>query len=272
MANKRVSIFAGGYLGTRLANRLNSEKYSVSVSYRTNAPKGTDEGVNVCQVFVEEGQLKGDKSLFDCDTLVICIPPGFKKGMADFYPANILSVVEQALTSRVEHIIFTSSVGIYTEARIIDESQPIDTSQYKSKVLSDAESSVLDSRVKFKHVLRLAGLIGDGRTPGAFRLMITEDNASSVVNMILIEDVVAAIQVLIGTPQTNHQIYNLVAPHHPNKQTFFRHARISEQRPNGAICDVTPGLSKQVRGDLIELDTGFAYRHRNLFTALTELG
>lgn len=268
MINKVVSIFAGGYLGVRLAEQLNAEKYQVKVSFRSNPPKKLVSGVTALKCYVEDGVVKGDTSLFECDVLVICIPPGFKKGLADSYPTNISALVEMAQKQQVKHIVFTSSVGIYTELAVNDENSQLELSHYKAKVLYDAEQSVLKSRVNFKHVLRLAGLMGLGRAPGRFRLTIDKENANNVVNMVMIDDVIDAIMKLIQTPNTANAVFNIVAPHHPSKQTFFRFARSQFDVLDSAIRSVPYGDSKQVDGHFIEQQTEFRYQHRNLFDAI----
>lgn len=269
MLTKTVSIIAGGYLGTRLAQNLKQQKYQVNVSFRTNEPKPIITEVNYYPMQFVDNQLEGDMALFECDTMVICIPPGFKSGLADSYPATISALVEKAETSGVKHIIFTSSTGIYTKSQRNDEFSEFDLSQYKTKVLHDAESSVLKSRVKYKHVLRLAGLMGKGRAPGRFNIAIDASNASQLVNMVMIDDVVKAISCFIGQPVSEEAVYNVVSPNHPTKQDFYRFAQLhSKNTSNTKPVVATRRTSKWICGDLIELHSSFRYRHRDLFGAI----
>jgi nucleoside-diphosphate-sugar epimerase len=268
LTGKTVSIIAGGYLGSRLAKRLNDLKYKVNVSFRTSEPKDPINGVEYTHLAINDGTIAGKQSLFDCDTLVICLPPGFKSGLADSYPTNISNLVELAQDKGVKHIIFTSSTGIYTKSAKNDEFSDFDISQVKPKVLSSAESSVLKSSVKFKHVVRLAGLMGNDRAPGRFKVKIDQTNASQLVNMVMIDDVITAIITLIAQPVTPESVYNLVAPNHPSRQEFYRFAQSLNGTELGPMITATRRNSKWVCGDLIELQTAFRYRYRDLFAAI----
>ncbi|MDC2889168.1 hypothetical protein [Psychrosphaera algicola] len=117
MTDKTISIIANGYLGSRLATKLNQQKNRVKVSFRANTPKEPISDVEYLPLNIENGQLSGDLTLFDAEVVVICIPPGFKSGLAESYPANISAIVNEAQKHKVRHIIFTSSIGIYTKSQ-----------------------------------------------------------------------------------------------------------------------------------------------------------
>lgn len=270
MTDKTISIIAGGYLGSRLATKLNKQKNRVKVSFRANAPKEPISEVEYLPLNIENGELTGDLTLFDAEVVVICIPPGFKSGLAESYPANVAAIVNEAQNRDVKHIIFTSSIGIYTKSQKNDEFSPFDQSQFKTNVLYNAECSVLKSSVKYKHVLRLAGLMGKERAPGRFKVEINQSNASHLVNMVMIDDVVSAITCLVNQPVSEDKIYNIVAPNHPTKQDFYRFAQMQagdNDKPASTNLP-TRQSSKWVSGDLIELHSAFRYRYRDLFAGV----
>ena len=272
MKTKTVSIIAGGYLGQRLATALSLLNYSVKLSFRTKLLKREDNSISAHYCSLNRGQLEFDEGLFDADCLVICLPPGFKQGLGDFYAQHTKCLLNEAQKAGVKQVIFTSSVGIYPQSGIFDETSELHVSSDKQQALYDAEQTVLSSGLKYKQVLRLAGLIGDNRHPGNFRVNLSSSNLSGTVNMVVIDDVVQAILTLINSPVTHSNVYNLVSPHHPQKPCFYRYARQAINNAEvSAYHGVSDGSGKKVCGDKIEHETDFAYQHRNLFTAINSL-
>jgi len=268
----RVSIIAGGYLGSRLADKLIEQKYSVKVSFRSNAPKPSLNSVEYQHCEVSNGVVTAQDSLFDCDCLVICIPPGFKKGMGDFYAPGIEALLKRAQSQGVNHVIYTSSIGIYPQAGVFDELSDLSFDNSKSKVLRDAECRVLDSRVKNKHVLRLAGLIGEGRHPGDFRVSLDKLNHDGRANLVMIDDVVDAIAHLISKPDTDSLVYNLCASHTPSKQSVYRYAKqLKGIETPSPMREIESAPKRRIDGERICRETEFRYQHRNLFKALQSL-
>jgi len=267
---KTVSIVAGGYLGQRLADALVYDKYRVKLSYRSKPPKQQvyDQKWFYCEL--NHGQLNYDKDLLGTDCLVICIPPGFKQGLGEFYPTHIQALVEQAHESGVNQVIFTSSVGVYPERGIFSENYQLVPVSNKQQALFQAEQAVLTSRLKYKQVLRLAGLIGAERHPGRFKVNLNGERMAAPVNMVMVEDVVNAIKQLIAHPDSPSNLYNLVAPHHPAKSTFYRFAKQQLGTLDDDLKQVkSPVQGKTVDGSKIEAETDFVYSHRDLYKALT---
>ncbi|MDA8621430.1 NAD(P)H-binding protein [Psychrosphaera sp.] len=278
---QRVGIIGGGFIGTALAQSLNKDKYDVTLSYRSNKPESTILGVDYDFCDVERNSIIGGEALFKVDSLIVCIPPGFKKDMGDSYTPRIKTIINQAQNSKVKQVVFTSSIGIYSKAGINDENAELDMSVNKVKVLYDAEQAVLNSRLQYKQVLRLGGLIGGNRQPGNFKVVITKDNANEPVNMVMQEDVVGAITCLIDdalspsqteSAQSQHKaVYNVVSPHHPNKQSFYRYARQQANTLTNSEIVGNPNNveGRLVKGDLITKALNFKYKHDNFFESFT---
>lgn len=277
---QRVGIIGGGFIGTALAealvtNQSDEQKYRVFLSYRTSRQKLTNSAISQAYCDVSSDTLDADEALFNVDSLVICIPPGFKKGLGDSYSTKIKSLVEKSYFSGVKQIIFTSSIGIYPEGGEVDENTPLDLSTDKAKALYSAEQEVLTSRVKNKQVVRLAGLIGTSRHPGRFKVKLTADNADEPVNMVTQDDVVAAITLLLRQYDISNKgdVFNVVAPHHPSKQSFYRMARqqLQDERVNEPVIvpsrsntGAAKSVGKRVAGDQICRELGFKYQTDNL--------
>ena len=69
-------------------------------------------------------------------------------------------------------------------------------------------------------ILRLAGLVGPSRHPGRFFAGKSAPDGQHVVNLVHLQDVVAAIELLLQAPKGGH-IYNLCAPRHPARGLFY---------------------------------------------------
>lgn len=268
MSNKSVSIIGGGYLGSRLVAALNQDKYKVKVSFRSKQPKTKVNAEEYIYCDVTDGLVSADNELFKADCLVICIPPGFRKGLGEIYPANITALVDKARKSGCNHVIYTSSTGIYPEVGFFDENAVIECLTPKIKSLYDAESAVLNSGIKSKQVLRLAGLMGEDRNPAKFPVKIENFDYQACVNMVMIDDVVSAIVALIEQPECPSNIYNISAPHHPTKNSFYRYLRQLKGEALPPFTEITStGKKKTVEGNLICRELGFQYQYPNLFAA-----
>ena len=279
MQNQRVGIIGGGFIGKALAESLNEEKYEVKLSFRSNKPEIAKSNVELVYCNVGESEVEADSTLFNVDSLVICIPPGFKKGLGDYYAPKIKSILKLAQIGGVSHVIFTSSIGIYTESHKVDEFTELTLGSDKAKALYNAEQAVISSGLNCVQVIRLGGLIGGERHPGRFKVKLTQDNANERVNMVLQDDVVAALTLLIDNANTTRQLsqgeksaatYNLVSPHHPTKQVFYRYARqqlgdIRAQEPIMSFKGDNAKTEKQVSGQLICETLGFNYQYDSLF-------
>lgn len=276
---KTVGIIGSGFIGKALAEYLNARKYQVKLSFRSNRPELSTSSISVhhCDVKEQDGKvyLDADTSLFMVDVLVICIPPGFKKGLGDSYTAKTLSLLNEAQKQGVKQVVFTSSIGIYTQTGKVSELSTLTLDTPKAKALFNAEQAILNSGLKNKHVLRLAGLIGANRHPGRFRVALTDENANEPVNMVMQNDVVMAIAQVIEAPEEASAIYNIVSPHHPAKQAFYRYARqrLNDERVNEPLIVSDKGRSaesslvgKVVEGDLICQELGFTYEYDNLYS------
>lgn len=268
-----VGIIGGGFIGKALAAHLNREKYTVSLSYRSKKPEKPISGIEYCYCDLNEDNPQIANAMLNVDCMVICIPPGFRNGVGDFYATRIKTLLDVVHEDKVKQVIFTSSTGIYTQESKISEKTAIDTEVPKAKVLFDAEQAVLSSRVKNRHVLRLGGLLGgdaeNQRHPGKFNVQLTEENADSEINMVMQDDVIKAITAIIQQPERASELYNVVSPHHPTRQSFYRRVwrQHEPRRPLPAFVTGNNKAGKWVDGDKICQELDFSYKYDNWFTA-----
>lgn len=223
---KKVAIVGLGWLGMPLALALAARGWQVVGS------KTTDDGVEAARMCGIDSyklhltpQLEGEAdeldALLNVDALIITIPARRSGSGDDFYLQAVQEIVDSALAYHVPRIIFTSSTSVYGKAPgTVNEStrrEPITASGRTLTTLEDWLHNLPGTSVD---ILRLAGLVGPGRHPGRFLAGKSATDGQQGVNLVHLEDVIAAIILLLQAPKGGH-IYNLCAPGHPTRKTFY---------------------------------------------------
>jgi len=269
MTNK-VSIIGLGWLGVPLAHHLKSLQFSVAGSSRDGEKIAqlNQHQVNAVSfgLPLNMKELSSDvaSALFDVDTLVIAITPGFKRGAKD-YAENIQSLVKLAEEHKVSTIVLLSSTGIYTGLTgELDESSVPDTSVEKVKLLSQAEQAVIDFSGR-SIVLRLAGLIGPNRYPGSFlagKKGLLHANAQ--VNLIHLDDVIGIISQCIESESVSG-VFNCLSSKACTKQAFYQRAanQLGLEPPQFAGDDDDHG--KTISGNRLNQQLAYQFKHPDLY-------
>ncbi len=261
---RKVGIIGCGWLGKALAKTLISNDY---------VPVGTtqhSENLAALNQLGIRGELlslpienfaSNDSKVFDCYTLVICIPPGIRQGKTD-YPEKISQIVSAAEQGCVEKIILISTTAIYGDLLgKVDESTTIDLSNAKVKLLNNAEQHVLAFN-KQSIVIRCAGLVGENRHPGKFlrhKRMLSSPNA--YVNLVHQQDVIGVLMELISSDQLKG-ILNLSSQMQVSKKHFYAIAASALDIPTPEFDEYSPvELGKQVMSGKIRdcIDYQFKY-------------
>lgn len=223
---KKVAIVGLGWLGMPLAMALTARGWQVTGSKTT--PDGVD-AARMCGIdsylltLTPELNCDSDAldTLLNVDALVITLPARRSGDGDDFYRQAVQEIVDSALAHAIPHIIFTSSTSVYGNAPgIKNEHSPRVPVTHSGKVLNVLEDWLHNLPGTSVDILRLAGLVGPGRHPGRFFAGKTASDGSHGVNLVHLDDVVAAIALLLQTPKGGH-IYNLCAPHHPTREEFY---------------------------------------------------
>jgi nucleoside-diphosphate-sugar epimerase len=97
------------------------------------------------------------------------------------------------------------------------ERRPVTASGQVLKELEDWLHNLPGTQVD---IVRLAGLVGPGRHPGRFFAGKSAPDGQHGVNLVHLEDVIGAIELLLQAPKGGH-IYNICAPSHPARSTFY---------------------------------------------------
>ncbi|YCI82855.1 SDR family oxidoreductase [Enterobacteriaceae bacterium] len=264
---KKVAIVGLGWLGMPLGLALTARGWQVTGS------KTTQDGVEAARMCGIESyqleltpQLVCDSAeldaLLNVDALVVTLPAR-RTGEGDtFYQQAVQEIVDSALVHRIPRIIFTSSTSVYGDRNgVVKETTPTTPVTHSGRVLKALEDWLHNLPGTSVDILRLAGLVGPGRHPGRFFAGKTAPNGDQGVNLVHLDDVVAAIALLLETPKGGH-IYNLCAPQHPARAEFYPvMARQLGLEPPTFRDGVTGAEGKRVDGSRICHELGFEYSY-----------
>lgn len=264
---KKVAIIGLGWLGMPLALSLNARGWQVIGS------KTTLDGVEAARMcgidsypLRLEPELVCDPddldALMNVDALVLTLPARRSGPDADFYLQAVQEVVDTALAHGVPRILFTSSTSVYGRTGgMIKESSLREPVTASGTVLKELEDWLHDLPGTSVDILRLAGLVGPNRHPGRFLAGKSASEGGHGVNLVHLDDVVAAITLLLQAPKGGH-IYNICAPQHPSRETFYpQMARQLELEPPVFIPSADQSKGKIIDGNRICNELGFEYQY-----------
>lgn len=264
---KKVAIVGLGWLGMPLALALNARGWQVTGS------KTTFDGVEaarMCGVEAFQLQLQPElvcdtddlDALLDVDALVLTLPARSTGGNGEFYLQAVQEIVDSALAHNIPRIIFTSSTSVYGDGDgTFKETSPRNPQTESGRVLKELEDWLHNLPGTSVDILRLAGLVGPGRHPGRFFAGKSGPNGNHGVNLVHLEDVVAAITLLLQAPKGGH-VYNICAPRHPTRAEFYPvMARQLGLEPPHFSDSPQPGSGKLIDGNRICNELGFEYQY-----------
>ncbi|WP_295769326.1 SDR family oxidoreductase [uncultured Mucilaginibacter sp.] len=229
-----ISILGCGWYGLPLAKAFCEQGYVVNGSTTTSSKIEVlnSEGINPFVVDLNGSDVPAESDFFNCDLLVISIPPKLREGQHQHYLSKIKSLVNAIQTKSIKNIIFISSTGIYPEINgELSELSNIEPDTFSGKTLLSAENILRDAFAEKLTVIRFAGLVGPGRNPGRF-FAGKENiaNGQAPVNLIHLDDCVE-ITMAIASNSLYGYIINACAPHHPSKKEFYTEATANINLP-----------------------------------------
>ncbi|EPV7991615.1 SDR family oxidoreductase [Enterobacter hormaechei] len=223
---KKVAIVGLGWLGMPLAMSLAAKGWQVTGSKTT---RDGVEAARMCGIDGVELRLEPElicdtdelDELMNVDALVITLPARRSGPGESFYLQAVQEIVDSALAHHIPRIIFTSSTSVYGDidgtAKENTERRPVTASGRVLKELEDWLHNLPGTQVD---ILRLAGLVRPGLHPGRFFAGKSAPDGQHGVNLVHLEDVIGAIELLLQAPKGGH-IYNICAPSHPPRSTFY---------------------------------------------------
>lgn len=261
-SEKRISIIGCGWLGFPLAQRLVGSGYVVrgSTTSTDKLEQLSERDIIPHQIVVGD-EFTGDiASFFDCDILIINIPPGRKNPeVCKEHPKQIQQILNHALSHEVQHVIFTSSTGVYKNTgELAKEEGVLEPTRLSGKALLEAEKKIKAYRFDWT-ILRLSGLVGGDRQPGRWFAGRTNlPGGDTPVNMVHRDDCIAAIIKIIESANKS-DVYNICADKHPVKRDFYK---VQSEKLGLRVPEFKKGRVdyKIVDNNKFKRDFGFLYK------------
>lgn len=161
---------------------------------------------------------------FNCETLVISIPPGASKNGSAYHPLQIKSIIEKIKGSPIKEIIYISATSVYPDLnRIVVEDDVSYPQESNASALVEAENLLKGLRDDQRSVtiLRLGGLLGYNRIPGKYVRGQKELTTGAIpVNYIHRDDAVGIITEVIRNGVVN-ETFNVVCPIHTTRREVY---------------------------------------------------
>ncbi len=220
-----VSILGCGWLGLPLGVYLIKKGYKVKGS--TTEPdklKFIEENGIDPYLIILDPEIRGANydEFLKCDVLIIDFPPERRDNIIDYHQDQIKSLVSALRSSKVEHVIFTSSTSVYPDVNreVLEDIEPKPTKP-SGKALLKVENLLRESNKFDTTIIRFGGLIGYDRMPGRFlagRKGLA--NGDAPVNLIHRDD---CIEIIFKIIKNNiwGETFNACADLHPTRRQYY---------------------------------------------------
>lgn len=235
-----VSILGCGWYGKALAISLIQNGITVKGS-ATSVEKLAhlaDTGITTYSVRFNADNGNFDPAFFECDVLVVSIPPKFRKGETAGYLPKVHLIINAILQHQIKKVIYISSIGVYGDHnKKVDESDDPAPDNESGEILLKAEQ-LFKNESSFKTtIIRFGGLVGPGRNPGRFFAGKKDmPNGMAPVNLIHLEDCVGIGEAIIKKDAFGY-LFNACSPDHPQKTDFYREAALKANLPLPEFID-----------------------------------
>jgi nucleoside-diphosphate-sugar epimerase len=221
-----ISIIGCGWLGLAVAQDLIAHGVWVkgSTTRQEKMSRLQEAGV---QAFLFDTASPRDwetSPLWQAQQLLITIPPSTKDPLAqERYPQLIAEVAKQAQQAGVQHIIYTSTTGVYPNTNDwVSEATPPAPQRASAQAAWAAEEALGKLEGVKVSVLRLAGLTGPDRPAGRFLAGKKGLSGAEVpVNLVHLADVIGVIRKLVDEPGQWGVTLNVCASGHPTRSEFY---------------------------------------------------
>ena len=224
IAKKSIAVIGCGWLGLPFSKKMILKGWKIKGSTTREAKLKELESIGIEPFILKFPVLNQiNPSLFQVDNIVINIPPGRSDNdVLGNYPKAISQILRAAKnTDSIQKVVFISSTSVYgNSSDLIDESSETIPETESGKAILEAEKSVIKSGMPYV-ILRIGGLAGPQRHPGKFlagRKRLTFGSQS--INYLHLEDAIGVINYMLDH-QIENEIFNVVAPIHPNKMEFY---------------------------------------------------
>lgn len=263
-----------GWLGQPLARYFIAQGKAVRGS--TTTPRKMDglrsDGVQPFHM-VANPELSGAEveAFFDCDVFVLNIPPERRADIVDYHGAQVRSIARAVARSRCRFVVYVSSTSVYPNLnRVVTEADTAWPEKESGKALREAEAFLM-AHADFECVIvRLAGLIGPGRSPGQFLAGKRGiRNGDAPVNLIHRDDAVGIIAEIVGR-DIRGEVFNGVADRHPLRREYYLSAAMAIGLDPPTFDDSEATTWKVVDGGKLKRELGYCYVYPDPSACLDE--
>jgi nucleoside-diphosphate-sugar epimerase len=265
-----IAIIGAGWLGLPLSQQLIELNHQVIASCRSerSIDRLSAHDIPHFQFDLDNPTtpLKQLLSLYNCDTVVGCFPPGFRQGNGLEYAKNWQYLAQQCQYAGVTKLIMISSTAVYPdEAELMyEEDATLQITQSnsrfsdKARVLLQAEQHVIDSGLDFA-ILRCSGLIGPNRHPARFVNKLQQVSRLAPANILHLIDAIGA--TVFALEHVVNTVVNVTTPTTVSKAEFYQVALDSLNSK-----DVLPMIVEQpdkciISDKLVGLGYIFHFKH-----------
>lgn len=274
MGKETISILGCGWLGLSLGKHLAELGFQVKGS--VTRPEKLDQlnaaGVIPYHLEVDAKQLVvGDQDFFDCEVLVISIPPRRIENIQEVYPAQMAQIIPFILQYKIERVLFISSTSVYPETLLDASEQSVYTPEKESGKAIFLAENLLKSHSEFSTtILRSGGLIGADRNPARFLMKASASIPNTPVNLIHQDDCIGIIAAIIDQNLWGETL-NACSPEHPLKKEFYGKAAEISGLPEPPV-EEKPAVSKIVNSEKLIRLLNYSFKYPSPIDYLNSLG
>ena len=204
-----------------------------------------------------------DHGLFECNHVVINIPPGRRNpSVLKDYPLAISKLIDSIkFVGMARMIVFISSTAVYgSDVDLIDEETREKPETDSGMALLQAEEIIRESGIDF-HILRFGGLAGSGRHPGRFLAGRNKiPNGHTAINYLHLNDAIGSVLHLLSGNLTN-TVYNIVSPVHPMKSEFYSKWTNDLGLEPPTFAESTIEFKREISGKKFIKETGYKFEY-----------
>jgi nucleoside-diphosphate-sugar epimerase len=213
-----------GWYGRALAKSLIQKGITVKGSSTSDKKfeQLSSEDITPYFVLFDANSENFDPAFFECDVLLISIPPKFRKGETTGYLPKIQRIIDAILKYQIKKIIYISSTGVYGDHNNeVNEQNDPNPDTVSGNILLEAEK-LFQKETDFKTtIIRFGGLVGPGRHPGRFFAGKKDiPNGLAPVNLVYQQDCVGISEAIIEKDAFGY-LFNACSPNHPTKADFY---------------------------------------------------
>lgn len=251
---KSISILGCGWLGFPIAKELimkgNLVKGSTTSSSKLSVLR--QEKIHPFLIQLQEDKILGEVVAFleKSSVLIIDIPPKLRGNASENFVQKIKNLIPFIEKSSIKNVIFISSTSVYNDDnKIVTEADTSLPETESGKQLLETEKLLCSSTHFQTTILRFGGLIGNDRNPIHYLSGKSQiENPFAPINFIHQDDCIAVIIKIISMDVWG-EIFNAVAPFHPNRKTYYieKAMKLGLDLPN--FNESKPSLGKTVSSD-----------------------